>query len=176
MVERVLGRLNINRVRNPVNTPLPENHPVPHTTKKPVLAVTGTKPDRICTICLGRLEPGTALTFCDCGKFFHLACIYEIDVCPLCGFELVTIEEEEPSTPIENPEKGEVKDEEYGTDMVEIMYQCPLCESYVDEDTEQCKCGAIFDNREEEVYLCPQCGNEVEPDSNSCLQCGAKFK
>ena len=163
--------MNRGREKRHTPSPAPENYPVPHTPKKPILAVTGTKPDRICAICLGKLEPGTALTFCNCGKYFHMGCISELGECPLCGFVFMN--------DAAGLEKGGVDiepEEEYrpDNDIIETVYQCPMCNSYVSEDSKQCECGAIFDT-EEEVYLCPQCGHEVKPDSERCDKCGMVY-
>ncbi|MBU4031535.1 MAG: hypothetical protein KKH41_06675 [Candidatus Thermoplasmatota archaeon] len=159
------------RIRRPVPEPVraAENHPVPHTSKKPILAVTGTKPDRICGICLGKLEPGTALTFCNCGKFFHMSCISELGECPLCGFAIRKNKE----NIIQGPIPGDsVHENQADGDVIETVYQCPVCDSYVSESSEQCACGAIFDMEDEEIYLCPQCDCEVNPDSEKCDNCG----
>ena len=169
MAERLFRKLGRERVARPMPQPVIENQPVPHTSKKPILAVTGTKPDRICAICLGKLEPGIALTFCNCGKYFHMACISELCECPLCGF-IFNIQKAQMDY---NSNEAITFDSDSPSEVIpEIVYQCPVCKSYVPENSERCSCGAVFDMDEEEIYLCPQCGNEVGPDSERCDKCG----
>ena len=168
MGERIFRRLGRERVRRQLPIPVQENQPIPHTSKKPILAITGTKPDKICTICLGKLEPGASLTFCNCGKYFHMNCISELCECPLCGFKF---DMKRDAGIVSNKEP--FADTAYlEEDITEIVYQCPVCHSYVPENSERCSCGALFDMDEEEIYLCPQCGNEVGPDSERCGKCG----
>ena len=167
-----MEKLERRRIRNSPHVKKPENIPVPHTPKKPTLAVTGTKPDRLCAICLGRLEPGAVLTFCNCGKYFHMACIYELGECPVCNFAFNSKREIGVS-----PEADEKSIETYNPDseVVEVVFQCPVCESYVSEDAERCQCGAVFDV-DKEIYLCPQCEHEVKKDSERCENCGTDFE
>ena len=63
---------------------------------------------------------------------------------------------------------------DYEEDIVEEVFQCPLCQEYVDEDAAECKCGAQFDT-EVEIYTCPECDEEVEPDVSACPHCGVDF-
>ncbi len=172
MVERVLRRPR-SRLRRPLSMPsreVPPKEPVPHIPKKPILASTGTKVDRLCAICLGKLNPGVAITFCTCGKFFHLDCISEVRVCPICQEEMefshIVVEETEAY------HEEEIID--YEEDIVEEVFQCPLCQEYVDEDAAECKCGAQFDT-EVEIYTCPECDAEVEPDASECPDCKTEF-
>jgi hypothetical protein len=174
MVERFLRRPNRVNIRRPLPPPPNSgNQATTHTTKKPILAVTGTKTDRICAICLGKLEPGTKITFCMCGKFFHLECISELRDCPLCNYSIV-IKHDLPYTNM-NKELG-VNEETQEGDIIEIAYQCPECESYVAENSEKCSCGAIFDMNEDEIYLCPGCGLEVDPEAEKCENCGMTYE
>ena len=145
--------------------------PVPHIPKKPILASTGTKVDRLCAICLGKLSPGVAITFCKCGKFFHLDCISEVKVCPICQ------EEMEFSHVVVDDVVEEETDEltGYEEDFVEMVFQCPLCQEYVEEDAAECKCGAQFDT-EVEIYTCPECEEEVESDAVECHRCGVAYE
>lgn len=148
-----------------------DNQPVPHAPKRSTIAITGTRPDRLCAICLGRLEAGAVMTFCECGRFFHLSCISEMGQCPICNHEFAFCrqsgeKENEPGTIDENLRNG---------DTVETVFQCPVCYSYVREDAQVCQCGAVFDS-EEEVYLCPGCGCEVSKDAASCHQCNMEYE
>jgi hypothetical protein len=174
MVERFLRRPNRVNIRRPLPPPpTAENQPSTHTTKKPILAVTGTKTDRICAICLGKLEPGTKITFCMCGKFFHLECISELRACPLCNYSIIIKHDL-----LDSNAKKEVSFDN-GTenkDITEIAYQCPVCDSYVHENSEKCTCGVIFDMEEEDIYLCPGCGHEVEQDAHKCENCGMIYE
>ncbi|MDO9536838.1 MAG: hypothetical protein Q7J68_00780 [Thermoplasmata archaeon] len=170
MVERLLRRPKRVNIRRPLPPPpSEETPPVRHTAKKPKLAVTGMKVDRICAICLGKLEPGMALSFCNCGKFFHLECIAELDTCPLCEFAITlnigTLDNSVGDTLPDYEESPE-------NDIIEIVYQCPECESYVHENSEKCSCGAIFDAEEEEIYLCPGCEKEMDANAVKCPHCG----
>jgi len=126
--------------------------------------------DRLCGICLGKLKPGVAITFCKCGKFFHLDCISEVKVCPVCQEEIefshIVVDEEEFN--------GVKAEEGYEEEIVEEVFQCPLCNEYVGEDAAECKCGALFDV-EEVVYTCPECEAEIAPDAQYCPQCGLVF-
>ena len=136
-------------VRRPLPPPPnPDGQSSIHSSKKPTLAVTGTKTDRLCAICLGKLEPGTAITFCLCGKIFHIKCISELRECPLCNFSIVIQHDLPFSNTKEDDER--VNDERQENDIIEIVYQCPVCELYVPENSEKCTCGAIFDLEEEE--------------------------
>ena len=63
---------------------------------------------------------------------------------------------------------------DYEEDIVEEVFQCPLCQEYVDEDAAECKCGAQFDT-EVEIYTCPECDAEVEPDASECPDCKTEF-
>jgi predicted RNA-binding Zn-ribbon protein involved in translation (DUF1610 family) len=174
MVERFLRRPNRVNIRRPLPPPpTAENQPSTHTTKKPILAVTGTKTDRICAICLGKLEPGTKITFCTCGKFFHVECISELRDCPLCNYSII-IKHDLPY-PDTNNEGAAIEDSQ-GSDITEIVYQCPMCEAYVSENSEKCSCGAIFDVETEEIYLCPGCGHEVEPNAQKCENCDMTYE
>jgi len=173
MVERILRRPNRMNIRRPLPPPPNPESQHTHTSKKPVLAVTGTKTDRICAICLGKLEPGIAITFCKCGKFFHLDCISELGECPLCNW-MVTIKPELPRAIVENDVITSNGLQE--NDMMEIVYQCPACESYVPKNSEKCSCGAIFDIENEDIYLCPGCGHEVDPDARKCGNCGMIYE
>lgn len=153
MVERIQRRPNRVNIRRPLPPPPnQESQQFTHTSKKPVLAVTGTKTDRICTICLGKLEPGIAITFCKCGKYFHLDCISELGECPLCNYT-ITLKRDSPDLNGENEMVTSNGLQE--NDIMEIVYQCPACESYVPEKSEKCSCGAIFDIKEEEVFFMP---------------------
>ncbi len=60
-------------------------------------------------------------------------------------------------------------------EIYEEIFQCPLCETYVDESTAECQCGAQFDT-EEEIYTCPDCEAEIEPDAVECPKCGMVFE
>jgi hypothetical protein len=170
MVERFLRRPNRVNIRRPLPPPPTSGSQTPiHTAKKPILAVTGTKTDRICAICLGKLEPGTIITFCMCGKFFHLECISELRDCPLCNYSVI-IKHDLPYSNTKN--EMDIGEESQESDITEIVYQCPECESYVSENSENCSCGAVFDMDEEDVYLCPGCSHEVGPDAQKCDKCG----
>ena len=177
MVERVVRRPRRVSLRRPLPPP-PKEKPVPHIPKKPVLASTGTKVDRLCAICLGKLEPGVAITFCKCGKFFHLDCISEIKICPLCQHETefshVVVDDSQISDKNQISAEKESEDAQY-EEIYEEMFQCPLCEAYVDESAAECKCGAQFDT-EEEIYTCPDCETEIEPDATECPKCGLSFE
>lgn len=177
MVERVLRKPRRINLRRHLPPP-PKERPVPHIPKKPVLASTGTKVDRLCAICLGKLEPGVAITFCKCGKFFHLDCISEIKICPLCQHETefshVVIDESQASND-SSPETAAVPEEDLYEEIYEEVFQCPLCEAYVDESAAECQCGAQFDT-EEEIYTCPDCEAEIEPDATECPNCGLSFE
>ena len=170
MVERVVKRPRRLSLRRPLPPP-PKEKPVPHIPKKPVLASTGTKIDRLCAICLGKLEPGFAITFCKCGKFFHLDCISEVKICPICQHETefshVVVDDKQQENYSESNEEYE--------EIYEEMFQCPLCEAYVDESAAECKCGAQFDT-EEEIYTCPDCEEEIKPDAVECPKCGLSFE
>ncbi len=149
--------------------------PVPHTAKKPKMVSTGTRVDRLCGICLGRLLPGVAITFCECGKFFHLDCMGEVRKCPFCNYPVI-VKERSDFQPAETPLSEDP--EGYGSDMTEEVYQCPICEVYVKPEAETCQCGAVFDREIEErdVFLCPSCGTEVERDALRCDNCGLDFE
>ena len=137
MVERMLRKLMRGKVQRPAPAvdSVSNNHPIPHTSKKPMLAVTGTKPDKICAICLGRLEPGNALTFCNCGKYFHMTCVSELGECPICGFAL----RQKPHIMEKIPDTDDLMNVDApDEDIIEIVYQCPICDSYVPEDSERC--------------------------------------
>ena len=177
MVERAIRKRRRRSLRRPLPPP-PREKPVPHIPKKPVLASTGTKVDRLCAICLGKLEPGVAITFCKCGKFFHLDCISEIRICPLCQHETefshIGVDESQ------IPENGQTQasteyTEPHEEEYYEEVFQCPLCEAYVEESAAECKCGAQFDT-EEEIYTCPDCEAEIEPDATECPNCGLLFQ
>ena len=160
-------------IRKPLPPPPNSDNPsISHTWKKPVLALTGTKPDRICAICLGKMDVGTIMTFCNCGKLFHLDCISELGECPLCNFKVVI--RKEPPVQINQLEFNDTE-EILEQDIMEIIYQCPACDSYVSADSDKCACGAIFDIVSEDIYLCPGCGNEVERNSIKCLKCDMLF-
>jgi len=164
-----LGRISHRRPLPP--PPKPETQPVPHTPKKSVIAITGTRPDRLCAVCLGRLEPGATMTICECGKLFHMACIADIGQCPICGhsFGFPANSQNAAASPAEAQESEVPED-----DVQEIVYQCPVCFSYVPGDATSCSCGAVFDT-EEEVYLCPGCSQEVEKDAAQCPHCGMEY-
>jgi len=152
-----------------------QRKPVPHTSKKPTLVSTGVKIDRLCCICLGRLQSGVALTFCECGKFFHLACITEIKECPVCHYRF----EETVGQAVQRQQENLAASEsEYGDDVTEVMYQCPMCDSYLPENASACKCGAVFDREEGqvEVFVCPGCGAEVSRDSKKCGNCSMDYE
>ncbi len=174
MVERVIRKPRRMSLRRPLPPP-PKEKPVPHIPKKPVLASTGTKVDRLCAICLGKLEPGVAITFCKCGKFFHLDCISEIKICPLCQHEIefshVVVDEANIHDNVPMTEDNDHPNEEF----YEEVFQCPLCEAYVEESAAECQCGAQFDT-EEEIYTCPDCEAEIEPDATECPNCGLSFE
>jgi predicted RNA-binding Zn-ribbon protein involved in translation (DUF1610 family) len=174
MVERILRRPNQVNIRRPL--PPPPNsdlRPSTHSSKKPILAMTGTKIDRLCAICLGKLEPGTAITFCICGKFFHIKCISELRECPLCNYS-ITIQHDLPYSNTQNEDIVNIKHQE--NDIIEIVYQCPVCDSYVFENSEKCTCGAIFDRAMEEIFLCPGCGHEVDQNAQKCENCGMTYE
>ncbi len=175
MVERTTRKPRRMSLRRPLPPP-PKEKPVPHIPKKPVLASTGTKVDRLCAICLGKLEPGVAITFCKCGKFFHLDCISEIKICPLCQHETefshIVVDESQ----IPEKSQSQVSTEEpHEEEFYEEVFQCPLCEAYVEESAAECQCGAQFDT-EEEIYTCPDCEAEVKPDAIECPKCGLSFE
>lgn len=161
-------------MRRPVPPPPPAGRitdkPIAHIPKKPKLASTGTRVDRLCAICLGKLEPGVAITFCQCGKFFHLDCISEVKTCPLCQHEMefshMVVEE----SPGQNYIAQDIEE-----DIYEEVLQCPLCGAYVNEDATECQCGAQFDT-EMEIYTCPECSAEVDPDASRCPGCGLIFE
>ena len=169
-------------LRRPLPPP-PKEKPVPHIPKKPVLASTGTKVDRLCAICLGKLEPGVAITFCKCGKFFHLDCISELKICPLCQHETefshIVVDESQSQTSTTASSDGQPASTEdiepHEEEFYEEVFQCPLCEAYVEESAAECQCGAQFDT-EEEIYTCPDCEAEVEQDSIKCPKCGMSFE
>ena len=178
MAEREIRRPRRVKLRRPLPPPPPKEKPVAHIPKKPILASTGTRIDRLCAICLGKLEPGVAITFCKCGKFFHLDCISEVKVCPLCQHETESshIVVDESQIPEESEKIAELAEpQKMEEEIVEEVFQCPLCESYVDDDAAECQCGAQFDT-EEEIYTCPECGTEVEPDAEKCSNCNLIFE
>jgi len=168
MVERAIRRPRRVRLRRPVPPP-PADKPVLHVPKKPKLASTGTKVDRLCAICLGKLIPGVAITFCKCGKFFHLDCISELRTCPLCQHEME----------FSHMVVDEVDVFEHEDDVEEEIYeeflQCPICEAVVPEDATECKCGVQFDT-DIEIYTCPECDAEIDPDDIMCPNCGLSFR
>jgi len=178
MVERVLRRPKRILLRRHLPPP-PRDKPVPHIPKKPMLASTGTKVDRLCAICLGKLGPGDAITFCKCGKFFHLDCISEVKICPLCQYETEfshVVVDDSPVPDNQMPQSTAVNpDEAEYEEIYEEVFQCPLCEAYVDDSAAECRCGAQFDT-EEEIYTCPDCEAEVEPDATECPNCGMTFQ
>lgn len=146
--------------------------PVPHTRKMPKLAATGTRLDRLCAVCLGRLEPGSVITFCDCGKFFHVDCITRVGPCPLCGYTIgwgILSELASQEGPADKELEG------YEADLTEIVYQCPICDAYVQADAETCACGAVFDSHDAETFLCPSCGAEVDEHAQECHDCGMTY-
>lgn len=171
--ERIIKRPRNVMLRIPKNQH--QGKPVPHTSKKPTLVSTGVKIDRLCGICLGRLQPGISLTFCGCGKFFHMACISEVKECPVCHYRVDGIGGQTVKTMLESPAPSE---SDYGDDLTEVMYQCPVCDSYVPENATACKCGAVFDRQEGqvEVFVCPGCGAEVRQDSDKCMKCGMEYE
>ena len=73
--------------------------------------------------------------------------------------------------------------EQASSDSVEIpeineteqLYQCPSCNAYVEETSERCECGVIFE-KEDEVYLCPGCAHQVAQDARDCPNCGMLFE
>jgi len=164
------SRINFRKPLPP--PPRADNQPIPHAPKRSAIAITGTGPDRLCAICLGRLEAGTVMTICECGKFFHLSCIRDIGQCPLCNHAF----DFSPSGSMEGHQGTSVKEITQGEDnTLEVVFQCPVCFSYVREDAAVCHCGAVFDS-EEEIYLCPGCGCEVSKDAETCHNCGMKYE
>jgi predicted RNA-binding Zn-ribbon protein involved in translation (DUF1610 family) len=171
--ERIIKRPRNVMLRTPKNRHY--GKPVPHTSKKPTLVSTGVKIDRLCGICLGRLQPGVSLTFCECGKFFHMACISEVKECPVCHYQIEGVSSRVDAA-VQNTLASSETD--YGDDLTEVMYQCPVCDSYVPENATACKCGAVFDREEGqvEVFVCPGCGAEVRQDSDKCEKCGMEYE
>jgi hypothetical protein len=173
VAERIIRGPKRVTMRMPKGRPPPPKRPVPHAPKKPKLAATGTKLDRLCAICLGKLEPGVSMTFCECGKFFHIDCITRVHECPLCNrtMELRDV------VIGESVGKGlQVSTDEEG-DVTEFVYQCPVCERYVAADAGTCECGAVFEGEGDEdvTFHCPSCGAEVGGDAVRCESCGLSF-
>ncbi|MDD4307250.1 MAG: hypothetical protein PHU53_00395 [Thermoplasmata archaeon] len=168
MTERMLRKSERVTLRRPLPPPRAETvQPLP---QRPILAATGMPQARMCSVCLGKMAPGTVMTYCECGKFFHIGCISKLGECPLCKSEIRIVNEtsKEPDVLDDIREEEEAGQEEDG-------YQCPECLRSVDEFAGACECGAVFDTDKEDIYVCPGCGNEVKPDFESCPFCLMRF-
>lgn len=169
MAERLLRRSEKVTMRRPLPPP-PGAEAVQPLPQRPILAATGMPQTRMCSVCLGKMPPGTVMTYCTCGKFFHIGCISKLRECPLCKSEIRIRNDTAPE-----PEGlGELETfEDSGQE--EGGFQCPECFRPVDELATACECGVVFDTDERDIYICPACGNEVEPDFDSCPYCLVLF-
>ncbi|MFQ5911420.1 MAG: hypothetical protein ACE5IJ_11990 [Thermoplasmata archaeon] len=132
----------------------------------------------ICSVCLGHLKQGLALSECDCGKVFHVSCASRLDNCPNCGARIEDRmmvpgirTEEEPEVDLESipiPKLRLTSEEK-----LELLEERLLLGEISEETFKELR-KKLESELEAVRFQCPRCMQFVGEEEELC-ECGAIF-